>query len=68
MTLNKSGENLSMEVWNISKIIIETIHEKFNITYKNIYNALKCTEQTGLNYRTGRTKPSKACIEQICQG
>ncbi len=57
-----------MEVWNISKIIIETIHEKFNITYKNIYNALKCTEQTGLNYRTGRTKPSKACIEQICQG
>lgn len=57
-----------MKEWNITKIIIETIYDECHIRYTNIYEAIGCSEQTGLNYRNGKTKPTKTYIPPICQG
>lgn len=57
-----------MEPYNVTKEIFDVLKEDFSIKYSKIYEKVGVSEQTGINYRKGQTRPLEKSREIIYKG
>lgn len=52
--------------WNVSGIIIESIKDWGNVSYSKMAKTLNCSEQSLANWKSGKSIPRKAYIDDMC--